>query len=661
MKIASLALLLVVLPALTQEPASRSAWRYVQSFEVAAPGLVKARLPLQILDRAQPGLADLRVRTADGRELPCFIDTGAAGSVSARRPASFDVTLLASSTVVTLATGTVDPLQGLEIETGERDFLKSARIEGSTDGTRWQGLAENRPLFRRGPAEQLRLELPRGPWAWLRVTLDDRRSPAIALTGARLEAAEREPALEAVPVTVLEQTDDRWQTRLVLALPAANLRLARVTVEVDDALFAREVTLFGRTIRENELTELALARGCFFRLTGDDGRTTEGLSLAVGGIAPSREIVLTIQHGDNPPLRIRDARIQSRSCFLVFHAEQAGRYQLLAGNREVGRPDYDLQRLAGLALAETPGIRWSGLLPNPDFDQPAVLPEVPEEAAPFDDADWAYRKRVFISAPGVQRIETDLEMLARTAGRLDDLRLVRNGRQIPFVYERPQFPLTRQFTVTAVPERDEERPSLSRWRLSLPHGGLPLKELRCQSATPLFRREIQVWEWAHDDRRDRYRRPLGAGVWVRSPDHSPEWFSLSLDAVASDTLFVETDNGDNPRLELAGFELSYPVGRVVFKVDQTNDLFVCYGNRKASPPQYDLSLVAGRLLAAEKARASLGPEERLAAAGRERGPTDPVNQWMLWIVLVGVALGLVLVIVRFLPKPEGDETPAPKV
>ena len=100
---------------------------------------------------------------------------------------------------------------------------------------------------------------------------------------------------------------------------------------------------------------------------------------------------------------------------------------------------------------------------------------------------------------------------------------------------------------------------------------------------------------------------LGGGSWTQTPERKSKEFSLTLDsAPQSDTLFLETENGDNPPIELEKFTAFYPATRMLFKAKADDRLFLYYGNPRASPPSYDLSLVAGELLAADKNAAALG-------------------------------------------------------
>ena len=128
----------------------------------------------------------------------------------------------------------------------------------------------------------------------------------------------------------------------------------------------------------------------------------------------------------------------------------------------------------------------------------------------------------------------------------------------------------------------------------------------------------------------------------------------------TDTLILETDNGDNPPLILDQFQLFYPATRVLFKTSSGEGLALFYGNPEAAAPQYDLSLVAGQLLAARKSKAALASEERLKAAPWvERHPPGQLSV-LFWAVLALVVVALLLIISRLLPKPpQGDAGPKP--
>lgn len=137
---------------------------------------------------------------------------------------------------------------------------------------------------------------------------------------------------------------------------------------------------------------------------------------------------------------------------------------------------------------------------------------------------------------------------------LGDLRLIQNGRQIPYLIK--PTPVMRDLTpiMVALPP-DLKQPTISRWELTLPVAGLPAQELTASSPVPLFERRFEASVGRRDELGNAWTETLGAEDLTKSQGH------------------------DIPlTLHLRG---------------QRVPLFLVYGNPKATAPQYDLRLVQG--------------------------------------------------------------------
>ncbi len=72
----------------------------------------------------------------------------------------------------------------------------------------------------------------------------------------------------------------------------------------------------------------------------------------------------------------------------------------------------------------------------------------------------------------------------------------------------------------------------------------------------------------------------------------------------------------------------------------------------ATAPRYDMALVAGQILAAEKSVASLGAEEQARTGGwADRALAGSRAGLLFWSVLALVVIGLLVVVAKLLPKP----------
>jgi hypothetical protein len=67
-----------------------------------------------------------------------------------------------------------------------------------------------------------------------------------------------------------------------------------------------------------------------------------------------------------------------------------------------------------------------------------------------------------------------------------------------------------------------------------------------------------------------------------------------------------------------------------------------------------LSLVAGELLAADKAAATLGSEEQLKKTSWAEGRTPGTGGIVFWGILAVVVIGLLVIISRLLPKSQSS-------
>ena len=162
---------------------------------------------------------------------------------------------------------------------------------------------------------------------------------------------------------------------------------------------------------------------------------------------------------------------------------------------------------------------------------------------------------------------------------------------------------------------------------------------------------MTLYEELTDERGDKYRRNLGGAAWTQTPDRRSREFALPLNGrLQSDTLFLETENGDNPPIELEKFAVFYPATRVLFKARAGDELFLYYGNPRVSAPSYDLNLVAGQLLMSDKTTATLATEKQLKKSSWAENQTPGKGGVMFWGILAVVVVALLVIIARLLPK-----------
>ena len=625
-------------------------WQFRQTIEVQAPGLVQVDLSAETINIARPDLSDVRIVDAGEKELPFLIDQSMPHTESTVRPKDFHAEIGSAETRLLITTGTDLAIAGITLETpAGTNFIKSVRVEGSNDQKNWRTLGSGDPVFRMGNgAARLRVQFPDGKWQFLRVVVDDNRTEPLPWTGARLIIAGSPAPTEPVAVTIKSRDENPGMTRLGLDLGAANLQVASIRIGTSEPVFTRTVTVATPELSEEKLHEQTLSSAVLYRVDLN-GKIEARLDIPIEKQVYGRELVLLIDNGDSPPLVVSEIRAERRMTRLLFFAPAAGSYNLLSGNSQCDPPRYDLSQL-GDQLRRAGAAEGRVSLPalNPDYDAAANLPQGFATGAKIDGTPWKFRKSIQVAKAGAQQLELDPDVLARAMPDLRDLRVVSEEVQLPYLIERTS--INRTVTLTAGSANDSERPNVSRWQLKLPQAATPITHITCASDSSLFERTFRIWEELTDERGDKYAGVLAQATWRRVPNQPAGQLAAALERTPrSDTILIETDNGDNPPIELHDFRGYYPATRVIFTSAKSQPTALYYGNDEAAAPRYDAKLIAAQLLRSERMAAALGPQETLKSE-RVRETLSGSARYIFWGVLGIVVVALLVLISRLLPK-----------
>src|SRR5438067_4964432 len=521
-------------------------WQFRQAIEVPEPELVQVNLSAETINIARPELSDLRIVDADEKEVPFLIDQPMPRAESTVRPNDFHAETVSDGTRLLITTGTDLIIAGIGLETpAGASFIKSVRVERSSDQKNWRTLTSGDPVFSMGNgAAKLRVQFPEGKWQFLRVVVDDGRMPPVPWTGARLIIAGSPAPTEPVSVTIKSRDENPGMTRLGLDLGAANLRIASIQIGTSEPVFTRAVTAAAPELSEEKLHEQTLSNEVLYRVDLD-GKIEARLDIPIEKQVSGRDLVLSIDNGDSPPLLISEVRAERRMTRLLFFARAAGSYSLLSGNSQCDPPHYDLSQLGDqLRRALAAEGHVSPPVLNPGYDTAANLPQGFATGAKVDIAPWKFRKPVQIVKAGAQQLELDPDVLARAMPDLRDLRVVSENVQLPYLVERTS--INRTVTLNAGSANDRERPTISRWQLKLPQAALPITRLTCASDSSLFERTVRIWEELTDERGNKYPAELAQATWRRVPAQTAGQLATSFERPPrSDTSLIETDNGDN--------------------------------------------------------------------------------------------------------------------
>ena len=513
----------------------------------------------------------------------------------------------------------------LDFDLDRATLAAGCRLESSSDGRRWEPLAEG-DLYRLGEPSSLartRLDYPPTGRRELRLSW-----PAAAgyprIRGARVCAP-----VETAPLLLLSVAPRRLdaphdRSRFALAVPSSAVRFAGLVLELP-AVPAAPLAW-----------RLSLPQGgSWYEIAS--GRWPERLvrfRIDLGDVAfaaPELRLELFGPAVETPTAHWDLSRQVAR-----FEAAEAGTYRI-----ELPAPARTLRPARGEpapASAGPPRLE-SGRWPTPQ-------PGAPLAIADFQQAWRVTTKGIPVGAPALLPLPD--EVLASTRVDRGDLRLVAAGRQVPARLE-----------TAAAPELSEIREGLDpassgggRSALDLElepggvHGAPVATSTLTLSAGPAgrpFRRGLSFVGRTQRPGVDREQRIYGVTWSCAAEPPLPCEVAFELPGLALDRVRVEFQDGDSSPLSGLTMERRVRRRQLVF-LAPAGELELVAGSPATPPAAFDLAALDAALGLASPARAELG-----AAEARHGAPSPGRARGLLFAAVAAVALALLLILRRLLP------------
>jgi hypothetical protein len=320
----------------------------------------------QIWKNARPDLGDLRLYSGQ-QEVP-YAPTVERGS---RESDSRDVSVLQQSVVGGKTQFLIDmtgvaEYDHIDLKLATKNFVAHARVEGQEDlhGKNWALLGESilYDLSKENLGGNSVLRLPLSTYKYLRVTIDGPVKPDEIL-GASSEFRQEQkavwrdvggaPTVAEMPMSAARNDSSRRSgkaTVLTFAV-AEKVPLDRVTLEIDPAQpnFRRSVQITSDKddyVGSGEIDRVHMVRS---------GQKIDSDNYDVSFSAVGRKTIkVIIDNGDDPPLKIKSARLQQLEHRLYFDAPASGRLTLYYGDEKLDPPVYDYAKLFLLAKDAAP-------------------------------------------------------------------------------------------------------------------------------------------------------------------------------------------------------------------------------------------------------------------------------------------------------------------
>jgi hypothetical protein len=320
----------------------------------------------QIWKNARRDLGDLRLYSGQ-QEVPYAL-TVERGS---RENDNKDVSVLQQSvtggkTQFLIDMTDVPEYDHIDLKLAAKNFVAHARVEGQDDlhGKQWALLADSilYNLSKENLGGNSLLRLPLSTYKYLRVTIDGPVKPT-DIVGATSEFRQEQkavwrdvggaPTTAELPASAARGDSSRGHgkaTVLNFAVPK-NVPVDRVTLDIDPAQpnFRRSVQVTSDKddyIGSGEIDRVHMVRSGQ-KIDSDDYDVNFS---AVG----HKTIKVIIDNGDDPPLKIKSARLQQMERRLYFDAPASGPLTLYYGDEKLDPPVYDYAKLFLLAKGAAP-------------------------------------------------------------------------------------------------------------------------------------------------------------------------------------------------------------------------------------------------------------------------------------------------------------------
>lgn len=661
-------------PTTTPPPPSQAekgtVYKYIQTFEVVHSGLCKIELPLEVMRVSQAELEDLRIYDPSNQEVPYRIErTKPITQTQILDANDLDITLKDKSTEI-IFENPFEQLAGFEIKTSQfKQPIKSMTLKVSNDKKKWRTLAQSRPLKANYSLEYSEGHPPKSASdhliflkensqtgvkeKYISIEIDDTNTARITVDSIELIATPQIPIPpQLLPNVQIERQENGNNTILSLHLGTAHIDIENIFFTIADPIFQRSLRLSVLEFKEGELQTEPLGDSLLplqLYRTPKNSNTSIDLDRKID----SSELEIEFENKDNPPLNIEKIDIYYHPVYIVFSAEKTGTYKLRTGNPSAKKPVYDIASSnieSLLKEAKSVSINTS-LQEASDYKVPSF--DLALKGTPIDLSEWKYSRPILLEKQGWQRITLDPLTLSHANERLSDLRIVSNGKQIPYLlrkHSRGEW-----INLEASEESKAPHSDVSTWKIKLPYTRMPIQAFSARTTESVFDRTFSLYEKL-ENRGRTHSLILISGRWTandssNSSSHQDNLY-LSLNHTTKlngDTLWLDLSRKDNPPLPLNDFKVEVPVVSLLFwgKKDETHTLY--YGHPGALRPKYDMALIESELWNMEPSPAAFGEEKthRINPWG-----DDPENQktghWAFWIVLAVVMLALLALLSRLM-------------
>lgn len=302
----------------------------------------KLILPMEVLGRSQPGLADLRILDAEGKEVPFVNFKSILQDKQALKTKFFNIGRFPDGTrVVTVDTGPEKIMHSsADLKLNGYEFIATVKVEGSDDQKTWVQLTIGAILDK--PYRYTTVNYPQVNYRYLRLTLAHKVGNTGEVEGVTIYPAEtvmtKRPLFskETIAFTekpTLSKNKDAMVWKMATPYP---VNVAAITFDIASDYFERRVEV---KVSDDGKQWFTAGAGFIFRYP--DGVETQQMQLLV---EKARYWQVWLYHADDKPLVVRKVEMHGPFEEIIFPST-GQKMHLLYGNAKAETSKYDLANI----------------------------------------------------------------------------------------------------------------------------------------------------------------------------------------------------------------------------------------------------------------------------------------------------------------------------